>query len=185
MTPSSSKHTKRQTLTILLNGVITTAFYPLSSYAKTPLSDTHSHLGMSMRKANISLREQFAKNDVRLVSWAVIADALFINRTQDERVLAKSSSTVQAGDFLNTLKQLSERAVGRIKREGLRLALNPADIETALAVEARVVLSTEGPTTWEGDVTLFSSHFRRSIKRSKCHDISSKTDWWLERLTYD
>jgi membrane dipeptidase len=152
MTPNSLKYSKRQTLTILLNGAISSAFYPLSSYAKTPLSDTHSHLGMSMREANISLREQFAQNDVRLVSWAVVADTPFINRAPDGKVVAKSSAPVQAGEFLNAFKQFSERAIGRVKREGLRLALNSADIDTALAGETRVILSTEGAHYLEGDI---------------------------------
>jgi membrane dipeptidase len=107
---------------------------------------------MSMREANISLRDQFLQNDVRLVSWAVVADGPFITRAPNGKVIPKPGSPINPGDFLNVFKRTTDRSLARIAREGLTLLRQSSDVDTALGGEMRVVLSTEGAHYLEGDV---------------------------------
>jgi membrane dipeptidase len=104
-----------------------------------------------MREMHINLKEQLTTNDVRLVSWAVVSDAPFITRTADGKVVPRSTTPIQRGEFLNVFKQFSERALGRIRREGLTLALDSSEIDIALSGDIRVILSTEGAHYLEGD----------------------------------
>lgn len=142
---------RRDALAKLILSGTASVMYPLLALAKTPLGDTHSHLGMSMREANLSLKEQFTQNDVRLVSYAVVSDAPFITRAPDGRVVQRSNTPIQPGEYLNTFKRFSERSLGRLRREGLNLVLKASDVDTALAGETRVVLSTEGAHYLESD----------------------------------
>lgn len=151
MRHGQKSNTRRKAVIKLFLGATAAAMQPLSAIAKTPLGDTHSHIGMSMREANLSLKEQFTQNDVRLVSYAVVSDAPFITRAPDGRVVQRSNSPIQPGEYLNTFKRFSDRTIGRLRREGLNLVLKGSDVETALAGETRVVLSTEGAHYLEGD----------------------------------
>lgn len=111
------------------------------------ISDMHFHsfFGDSVNHSRPVART-LAEGRATLVSWSVAGDALWLH----PRTL-KQTGAPRPGEALGWLMRELGRIKAHMAEQGLKPALGPADVDAALAGDARIVLSVEGASFIEAD----------------------------------
>jgi membrane dipeptidase len=131
--------------------------------ARIPIADMHSHLGVlgMFKPPNTDAAADMRANDALLVAWKVVADAPWI---------MSSSTGISQRSVPNPaeLWRYFERTVlamqAYARQSKLPLVRTAADVDTALAGSASVVLSSEGADFLAGDLGNLKKAFDMGLR---------------------
>ena len=127
------------------------------------IADTHSHIAMRIDPWATCLRCSLNDSGVSLMSWALGSDGPFIQR------MPNGSIQVNFKPSVDQLRQAYTRMLDgmqrRIRRESLRMALNPEHVDFALQGQLHIVLSTEGAHFLGGDVNYLDVVYAQGIRQ--------------------
>ena len=127
------------------------------------IADTHSHIAMRIDPWATCLRCSLNDSGVSLMSWALGSDGPFIQR------MPNGSVQVNFKPSVDQLRQAYTRMLDgmqrRIRRESLRMALNPEHVDYALQGQLHIVLSTEGAHFLGGDVNYLDVVYAQGIRQ--------------------
>jgi membrane dipeptidase len=146
----------------------TSAALALPARAEYPgpvfLGDMHSHLfffGMGNAPEKTPLGPTMAAGKATLVAWSLVGDVPWLRITSKgikQKGLPKPGEA--AAWFESDLARIKEH----IAEQGLKIALEPADVDRALAGEPHVVLSIEGATIVEGNVSPLERAYEQGVR---------------------
>ena len=135
-------------------GVALAAGLALPARGQTPMpvrkpyiADMHSHYGMWNLRFPLDLPGHMQQAGATLLAWSIVDDGRWTGPTREGR---RQQVIPPAGELWEYFQRELTRANSRLDEWKLRKALTPADVDAALAGEARVLLATEGANFLEG-----------------------------------
>jgi membrane dipeptidase len=141
-----------------IGGAVSTA----AQAADILISDTHLHIDMRMGLGTC-MGCGLTESGVILMSWALVADAPFIQRMPNGSIKVNSNPSV------DQLREAYKRLLGglqrRIRGENLRLVLNSEHVDLALQGQLHIVLSTEGAHFLGGDVNYLDVVYAQGVRQ--------------------
>jgi len=131
--------------------VIAAASLPAHAQNKRPyLADMHSHYGQFLpRLFGFDLTRHMQETGATLLAWAVTDDHRWIAL---QRGGWKQTKVPESGELWDSFQKRLASYEERLQKWAVSKALNPADVDAALAGQPRVLLATEGANFLEGQV---------------------------------
>jgi membrane dipeptidase len=139
----------------LLTGALAFPFaFAGEAFGKDPIyvADMHYHLLFigSNTPAAKPLAKSMAAGNATLVAWSLVGDLLWMRPTPRG---FKQSGTPKAGAAATWFKDELDRIKAHIAEQKLKIVQTAADVDLALKGDPHVVLSTEGATFLDGDIS--------------------------------
>jgi membrane dipeptidase len=152
--PCARPPVTRRQLGLLAAGIAAgVAGRPLSARAqgKRPyLADMHSHYGQFLpRLFGMDLQKHMQDNSIMLMAWAVVDDQKWITAATGN---LRQTSIPQPGELWAYFQARMADYESRLAQWKVSKALTPADVDTALAGQPRLLLATESANFLEGQV---------------------------------
>lgn len=134
-----------------------------ASAGEIPISDTHSHRLLFSGMDPRCFQCEMATTGVALLSWALVSDALFIQRQPNGAMAVNLKATPE--QFRDAFLKSHRGMMFRARRERLKILKTKDDIAQALQGEPSVVLSTEGSHFLNGDVAYLDTIYAMGIRQ--------------------
>lgn len=138
---------------------------PFSGYAKdarVPISDMHSHYGMSSRRMGDSgLAQEMREQGVALVAWKLVADARWI-RSTDKGIVQVSEPV--PGELARYFNAALDRMGAYLTAQKLKVVLSKADVDACIAGESGVVFASEGADFLEGRIENLDAAYAKGLR---------------------
>ncbi len=112
------------------------------------VGDMHSHYGMFLpRNGGLDMGRHLRDTGTTLLAWAIVDDAPWITSTPQG---IKQSAQPAAGALWDNFRTRVTRYDAALRSWNLPKVLTPADLDAALAGDARVVMASESANFLEG-----------------------------------
>ncbi len=137
-------------------------FYGYAKDARVPISDMHSHYGMSSRRMGDSgLAQEMREQGVALVAWKLVADARWI-RSTDKGIVQVSEPV--PGELARYFNAALDRMGAYLTAQKLKVVLSKADVDACIAGESGVVLASEGADFLEGRIENLDAAYAKGLR---------------------
>lgn len=132
--------------------------------ASVPVGDMHFHLFFFGPRpaASRAVAQEMAAGQVMLAAWSLVGDVPWLGRGSRGLVQSGTPRRDQAADWFRA-------ELGRIKRyiaaQGLKVVSAPADVDLALGGDPHIVLSVEGATFVDSDLSQLAAAYDAGIRQ--------------------
>jgi len=141
-------HFTRRHFGLAAAGAVAAQAFPVWAQPQRPyLADMHSHYGMWNIRFPLDLPGHMQQTGTTLLAWSIIDDTRWTGRTREG---PRQQAVPLAGELWEHFQRELTRANARLDEWKLRKALTLADVDAAMAGEARILLATEGANFLEG-----------------------------------
>ena len=148
-----------------LKAGLAASLLPARGEARAPVhvADMHFHLFFSGRNPapSVALAQEMAAGKATLAAWSLVGDVPWLGRSPRGFV---QKGTPGRGEAVGWFKAEIGRIKSYLAAQRLKIVRTPADVDLALKGDPHIVLSVEGATFADGDLSQIEAAYDAGVR---------------------